>query len=80
MTHIDKYDLYKTRLLVFLEEDPQSNKYRQIILTAEQFKNMSDAVCTVESRIGDDEEVTMRLSDEIYTLPDLPETEDDMVK
>lgn len=71
---IDKYTLYGTRLLVFLEDSPQSNKYRQVILTPEQFKDFSNSIGTVVNKDGDDEDVEMTLSDKIYTLPDLQET------
>ena len=34
--------LYELRLAMFLEDEPQSNYYRQIIFNADQFKRMSD--------------------------------------
>lgn len=61
-------------MLVFLEVEPQSNKYRQVILTPEQFKKVSDASVhrTIERR-GNDSLCEHILGDEIYTLPDLHE-------
>ena len=70
---IDKYTLYGTRLLVFLEDAPQSNQYRQIILNQDQFKNLSNSIGTVVDKEGDDEQVEIEMSEEIYTLPDLYE-------
>lgn len=70
---IDKYTLYGTRLLVFLEDSPQSNQYHQIHLTESQFKRVSDSVCDVKSRNGDDEDVEVEMSIETYKLPDLQE-------
>lgn len=61
-------------MLVFLEVEPQSNQYRQVLLTPEQFKKISDASVhrTIEQR-GNDSICEHRLSNEIYTLPDLEE-------
>ena len=73
MEKIDKYDLFGTRLLVFVEESPQSNKYRQIILNAEEFKKVSFSIGTITSRNGDDEMVEFQMSEELYDLPDLQE-------
>tara|TARA_Y100000310_G_C20387157_1_gene670989 strand:+ start:410 stop:610 length:201 start_codon:yes stop_codon:yes gene_type:complete len=58
-------EIYSTRLLVFIESEPQSNKYQQVILTPKQFKEVSDDI----SLEGD----KLRLSKEIYKLPDLRE-------
>jgi hypothetical protein len=35
---------YTTRLIILLEDSPQSNKYRQLILTPAQFKVISDVI------------------------------------
>lgn len=70
---IDKYTLYGTRLLVFLEDSPQSNQYHQVILNPTQFKRVSDAISNVVGRNGDDEDVEMELSVDTYKLPDLQE-------
>lgn len=72
MEQIDKYTLYGTRLLVFLERGPQSNQYQQVIFNPEQFKKVSDAVCGSEATEGE-EEVELMLSNDLYELPDLPE-------
>lgn len=80
---IDKYTLYGTRLLVFLEDAPQSNEYRQIWVNEKQSKAVSDAVCAVQSREGDDELVMIQMSEETYKLPDLQEiypTQEDKIK
>lgn len=70
---IDKYTLYGTRLLVFLEDAPQSNQYRQVILNGSQFKRVSDAISNVVSRNGDEEDVEIEMSLDTYLLPDLQE-------
>jgi hypothetical protein len=70
---INKYDIYGTRLLIFLETEPQSNDYHQVKLTPEEFKRASLAIGTVVSRKGSEETVEMQLSEEVYKLPDLPE-------
>ncbi len=70
---IDKYTLYGTRLLVFLEDSPQSNQYHQVRLTPAQFKVVSDSISNVVGRNGDDEDVEIEMSVDTYTLPDLQE-------
>ena len=70
---IDKYTLYGTRLLVFLEDSPQSNQYHQIHLNEKQFKRVSDAVSNVVAKHGDDEDVEVDMSIDTYPLPDLQE-------
>ena len=72
MKQIDKYVLYGTRMLVFLEEGAQSNKYRQVHMDAAQFKKVSDAVCGSEATEGE-EEVEIYMSTALHLLPDLQE-------
>lgn len=66
-------ELYSTRMLVFMEEEPQSNKYRQVVLTKEEFLNITKGIGTVIKEEGNIETVEVRKSEEIYTLPDLRE-------
>lgn len=67
-------EMYGTRLLVFLEETPQSNKYRQVLLTKEEFKKMSLSVGEPTGKEeGGNDVVEMQLSDDLYDLPDLTE-------
>ncbi len=73
LNQVDKYTLYGTRLLVFLEEGPQSNQYHHVHLNPQQLKMVSDAICTVVDRQGDEENVTVEMSVETYKLPDLQE-------
>jgi hypothetical protein len=61
-----------TRLLVFLEVKPQSNQYRQVYLNPERFKQMSDVVCGGPAK-SEDDTVMIKVSDEVYPLPDLPD-------
>ncbi len=65
--------MYGTRLLFFLEDAPQSNRYRQIILTEEEFKNASMTIGKVVSQEGVDQTVQIQMSEETYPLPDLRE-------
>lgn len=75
MNNLDYEELYGVRLLVFQETEPQSNKYRQVLLDKEQFKKVSfDTSKLTGKKIMDNiDECTVMLSDEIYTLPDLKE-------
>mgnify|MGYP001581381100 CR=1 FL=1 len=67
-------EIYSLRMLVFLEEEPQSNKYRQVILTPEQYNVVSVGISHNRRPIGGDmDEVEEHLSSEVYTLPDLQE-------
>lgn len=67
--------MYGIRVLVFIETDPQSNKYNQVLLNPEQFKAMTDTICRKEGKqLDNDLELTMmETSDEVYELPDLQE-------
>ena len=70
---IDLGELYSTRLLVFLEDAPQTNKYRQVMLNKTQFKNVSDSVCGGAVKEGEWEAVEIMMGEDIYKLPDLKE-------
>lgn len=70
---LNEYDIYGTRLLLFVEIDPQSNTYRQVCLSAEEFKNVSLAFGKVVSREGNKQEIELQMSEETYDLPDFPE-------
>ncbi len=43
----DARELYKTRLVVFLETEPLSNKYSQVSFTRDQFIKLSQAISTL---------------------------------
>ncbi len=70
-------EVFCTRLLVFLEETPGSNKYRQVLLGPEEFKQFSINLGKVEKEgvtlpSGTKGAVVkMELSDDSYDLPDL---------
>lgn len=68
-------ELYGIRTLLFMETEPQSNKYRQVELTAEEFKNVNMSYGKNTGAIIREgvNEVELHLSEEIYDLPDLPE-------
>ncbi len=70
MDKISIYDqLNKIRLLVFLEIEPFTNKYHQVILDESQFKRVSDSLPY------DSIKKTLLVSDEHYILPDLEQIE-----
>ena len=78
MNEIDPTELYGTRLLLFIETEPQSNKYRQIKLGPEEFKKVSGSFglptnkkINISGHMVD--EIDVAMSDEIYDLPDLQE-------
>ncbi len=72
---MDLSQLYETRMLIFIETGPQTNKYKQVLVTGEQFKIVSDAISTISSTEQDLKEGMeardVDLSDETYELPDL---------
>ena len=70
---IDDAELYGTRLLCFLETEPQSNMYHQVRLNPEQFKTFSFSLGKVVDVKGDMQNVEFEMSVETYKLPDLPE-------
>lgn len=69
----DLTEIYCLRTLVFLETEPQSNKYNQVLLNSEMFKKMTDII-SKKIKSGEIEEREIKLSEEIYPLPDLPES------
>lgn len=66
-------NLYGTRLLIFLEDKPQSNKYHQVLLTLDEFKKASMMIGTVVEEKGHKQIVELQMSEELYDLPDLEE-------
>lgn len=66
--------LYELRFLTFIEESPQSNKYAQVLFTAEQYKKLSQAIMEMYPSTGyEGENQTFDIigSDETHPLPDL---------
>lgn len=59
--------LYVTRLVLMLETEPQSNSYKQVLITKEQFRKMSDALfdCHEQNILG---EIGMLLADDSIEL------------
>lgn len=71
---IDTELLYEKRMLIFIEEEPQSNEYRQVMFDKNQFKKISDAILSpiYEDKARDGFEIcAVNLSDDTYRLPDL---------
>lgn len=63
------------RLLVFLETEPQSNRYNQVILDDKKFKRVSDAIgenSRADKELKEGFEVyDIQVSEEAFSLPDL---------
>lgn len=71
----DVSDLYQIRLIVSLEDMPQSNKYHQVLLTPDQFHRISMIVGEKKKKEKDPDGVVhehpiVPLSTISYTLPD----------
>ena len=62
-------ELNTIRLLVFIESEPFSNKYYQVFLNSDQFKRLSEKIPFEENK-------GLKVSDEIYVLPDLHQIND----
>jgi len=82
MIKSDASELFSQRCLVFMETEPQSNKYNQVILSKEQFKKVSDAIISTfdpeehpelenAELVPGMEILNIELSEEEYILPDL---------
>lgn len=71
------FELYGLRLLVFLENKPQSNKYRQVFLGPKEFKKVSFNIGKVKEKLDKGMRlVESKFSEEVYDLPDLKEIYD----
>lgn len=68
---IEELGIYETRLLVFMETDPQSNRYCQVLLNPDEFKKLSLSLGTTIGKDGDEDIVELKLSEVEYKLPDL---------
>lgn len=72
---VDTHELYTIRTLIFLETEPQSNKYHQVMLDQETFKKVTEVMSTLVKE-GEIQEVNLDLSEETYKLPDLQDIYD----
>ncbi len=72
---INTNELYSTRVLIFIETKPQSNIYKQLLLTKEEFKNITSNIGKVvkEKDKNGVEIIELNESRETYKLPDLQE-------
>lgn len=59
------HEIYNLRVLLFIEAEPLTNRYYQILLNRDQFKKVSDALPY------DQVKQALLVSDEEYKLPDL---------
>ena len=72
----DARELYKNRLILYLENDPLSNKYRQVILTETQFKTIVSFLNQMFTSIPNPVDAGMRSTvmivskDQVINLPD----------
>lgn len=76
--NVDISSLYSPRMLVFLETDPQTNEYHQVLLTKQQYKKVSQHICELITPADVDgiEEVELNTSEETYFLPDIKDVID----
>lgn len=76
----DPATLYEKRLLLFLETEPQSNVYNQVLVNSEQLNRISDNIGVVEKSPEKNELYVFNidLSRKAYLLPDLPSTDDSL--
>ncbi len=70
--------LHSTRLLVFLEKEPLSNEYSQVMLDPEQFKHFSFSLGKIVARHDPSDprkidKVAVDITPETFKLPDLPQ-------
>lgn len=72
---VDTHELYTVRTLIFLETEPQSNEYHQVMLDQETFKKVTEVMSTLVKE-GEIQEVNLDLSEETYKLPDLKDIYD----
>lgn len=72
---VDTHELYTIRTLIFLETEPQSNEYHQVMLDQETFKKVTEVMSTLVKE-GEIQEVNLDLSEETYKLPDLKDIYD----
>lgn len=75
----DLSDLYTIRMLVFIEDTPQSNKYRQVRFTKDQHKLFSDAIAKIFPNPNDPTNtfrIQLATSTKTFSLPDIPEIYD----
>ena len=72
---IEHTDIYGVRVLVFMEIEPQSNKYYQILLTPDMYKNMTATIAHPTGKLTESglDEYALNTSEEEYVLPDLSE-------
>lgn len=71
MIPIDPSDLYELRTLVFMETEPQSNQYRQLVLSPGEYADLTSRFGVVRKKRNGIEEIELTLSEETYDLPDL---------
>lgn len=69
--------LYNQRLLLFLEQEPQSNIYRQLLFTPlehERVVTVLESIAVETKLINNFRYFKMRSSEELHALPDCQET------
>lgn len=75
MIPIEIQSLYECRILIFLEESPQSNRYRQVVLDPAQFVAMNQTLrsCFSEKIIDENKHLAeIIITPKPYLFPDLP--------
>jgi len=75
---IDNHVLYGLRLIVLMEDSPQSNNYRQIRLDEEKFKAIGNVIWGGPAKEGlREDEKDILMSQDTYPLPDLQQIHDE---
>ncbi len=74
----DPSQFYAVRMHILMEDEPQSNKYRRVLLNAKQYKMMSDALHNCfpkdpKHNCGNKEcdGTVLQISDHIIPMPDM---------
>lgn len=76
---MDYSDIYGLRTLVFIESEPQSNKYHQVFLTQKQYYELTRLISKGINKLdGNIEETEIEVSDTEYNLPDLQDVKIDL--
>lgn len=75
MEELNYTDLYGLRVLVFMEIEPQSNKYCQVLLSPQMYKNMTATLAhKTGNKLSDGmDEMTIKAGEKEYELDDIPE-------
>lgn len=66
-------ELTENRLILLLEQEPLTNKYNQLVLNEEQFKQVSNLISSFFTKVGEQnkiETILIKLYEENIELPE----------